>query len=104
MALEGPKSFEEIPPISKRAADLAQFFGQIALTKFRFKLGCVFILLSLALLVVGHLRVSDEIFAPEFKDHSWKFAIGLFIMGGAFAGREVISAFAEGIKSFSGKP
>jgi hypothetical protein len=99
MALKGPIPIDSVPSISKRAADLARDLAQIALTKFRFRMGCGLIAASVLLFIAGHLRISADVFEPEFKDRSWELTIWLFIMGGAFSGREVIQAFADGIKS-----
>ena len=98
MALHGPTSFADIPPIKKSAADLARYFGQIDLTKFRFKSGGLMIFFSVAVFFCGDFLEIGKHFRPEFSEHAWLAAKGLFLAGLAFAGKEIIEAVVSAFK------
>ena len=102
MALRSPISLEVAPAVTDRALDVAALFASIELTKFRFRIGCLFIGLGVFVFFVGHTLIVVRYFTPDFTDHSWWLTKILLGMGAAFAGREVVESLASAVKSIVG--
>ena len=87
------------PQVSDRALDLAADLAKIALTKFRFRMGCFLIVFGVVVFFIGELKHLQQYFSDDFRDRSWTIAMWLFGTGLAFSGKEVVESFGNAIKS-----
>lgn len=99
MPLTGPKNLQSTPAVTKRAMELASDLAHIDLTKFRFRIGCAFIVLAIVVFFLGHSLFVTRYFTADFTTHSWSITQLLLLLGAAFAGKEVVEAFGTAIKS-----
>jgi len=102
LALKLPIVLVQAPPVSDRALDLAALFARIDLTKFRFRIGCVFIATGVVLFFLGHMIIITRYFTADFTERSWLLTKILLVLGAAFAGKEVIESLVNGVKSAFG--
>jgi hypothetical protein len=105
MAVKKPIPVSNIPPVKQQALDLAKGFARIrvdaALTKFRFKSGGLLIFFSVLVFLAGESIEIGKHFRPEFPERAWFVAKALFVVGIAFAGKEVVESVLSIVKYFS---
>ncbi|HEY1754423.1 MAG TPA: hypothetical protein VGG72_03440 [Bryobacteraceae bacterium] len=103
MALKKPVPVGDIKPVREEALglalDLARIRVNVELTKFRFKSGGLLLFLSVLIFLAGESIEVGKHFRPEFPDRAWFVAKMLFLVGLAFAGREIVEAVIGGWKS-----
>jgi hypothetical protein len=99
LSLNGPKDLQSAPNVSDRALELASDFAHIELTKFRFRIGCAFIVLAIFVFFLGHSIFVDQYFTTDFTARSWTITELLLVLGAAFAGKEVVESLVTAFKS-----
>jgi hypothetical protein len=98
MALKRPKPITDVPSVHDAALELAADVARGELTKFRFKLGGCFVILSVLVWLAGDLNEIGAHFRPGFPSHAWTAAKALFFTGLAFAGKEIIEGVINGVR------
>lgn len=103
MSLKTPTALEGVLPVTGKALALASQLAQNDMTRFRFKLGGVFVLAALVIFFLGHIVTLTQYFTGDFAGHAWIITWALIILGAAFSGKEVVEALASSMKSLPGK-
>jgi hypothetical protein len=107
VALKRLVSIQEVPKVTNAAFKWVAEDARLKFKIFGYKIGTLFILLAVFLLVCSHLLAVSTYFVPSFPDRAWYSAIILFCLGAAFAGTEVVESFAKAVsaaKSLSNPP
>src|SRR5579872_1405219 len=107
MALGKPTPVSVTKPIRDEVLRLAWDFARIKvaaeLTKFRFKFGGLLIFLSVVIFFAGESLEVGRHFRPDFPDRAWFVSKAVFLVGLAFAGKEVVEAVISGVKNLMPK-